>query len=103
MKLARRGFCFVVLLVALGVAGREFPESLSLLDDVSNDGELVAGELAAVPGLGFTVSFSPSKQRPIRGERSIQHNLARCASASGPSPSPCVGPDLLYRLHLQRK
>ena len=103
MKLARHGFCFVVLLLTLGVAAREFPESLSLVDDVSNDGELIACELEPVPGLGFAASISSTKQRRIVGERSIGHNLTCSTSASGLAPPTCVGPDLLYRLHLQRK
>jgi hypothetical protein len=103
MKFAGRSLCFVVLLLVLGVAGREVPELFSLTDDVSNDGELVTWADDAVPQLRL---LRPSQRDPrgaLRAACSGRLNPERVVFACRVPAFVVPGPALLHRLKLQRK
>jgi hypothetical protein len=102
-KLGNGVLCFLVLLVGLGVGLREVPECLSLLEDVSNDGELVISEADVLTQVRFAF---PSRQHPRRSLRLGSHTSAELEQLASTCPlRPCVpaGPDLLHRLAVQRE
>jgi hypothetical protein len=103
MKFAGRGLCFAVLLLALGVAGREVPELVSLTDDVSKDGELITWVEDAVPELKL---ISPSRRDPsstLPAAYSGWHHPEHVVLLRALPVCVIPGSDLLHRLNLQRK
>jgi hypothetical protein len=103
MKSARHRFCLMVLLLTLGVAGREMPESLSLTDDVSNDGECSIWDADSVPQLLFVRPSPSSRQESSLTAISSLPQFGWAHLLSGLSHHVIQGPDLLHRLALQRK
>jgi hypothetical protein len=97
---ANRAFCFLTLLLLLGMTGLEAPELLSLTDDTSNDPEVSE----CVWGNAFQISPEISAV-PDEGVRNF--------ALSGSLPPPLFGPyfsppqksvqDTLHLIALQRK
>jgi hypothetical protein len=103
VKFAGRSLCFAVLLLVLGVAGREVPELFSLTDDVSNDGELVTWADDAVPQLRLLRLSKRDPSNTLPGTYLTWLNPGYAVFARSVPAFVVPGPDLLHRLSLQKK
>ena len=102
MKSAGYGLRLLVLLLVLGIAGREAPEYASLSDDTSNDGELAVWDLDAIPEITLTRPLPCDPEIPP-AKFALLLPPNRIAPIFSGSPTVGAGSDLLHRLALQRK
>jgi hypothetical protein len=104
MKFAGRSLCFAVLLVVLGVAGREVPELFSLTDDVSNDGDVATRvDDAVLPEVRLLGPSQPDPTGTIFAACLAWHNPGYLVLVHSVPAFVVPGPDLLHRLSLQKK
>lgn len=95
----RRGFYFLLFLLALAVTGREAPEITKLADDVSNDGQVVQCQSEVAPRVAL--HRADSKGGPSFTRRSAF--FIEILQVRGPIVPSKTGQDLLRFLTLQRK
>ena len=94
---AKRSFCALIFLLAVGLAGIEAPELATLTDDVSNDSVVVLPLEEVLARLGADHS---ARADSLTFERPVFLPLEGYQSAPR---VPRAGRDLLHLLTVQRK
>ena|SRR5215469_8301441 len=97
-----RKLCFLVLMLAIAVVGREVPEYLSLTDDVSNDGEISVDWQDATSTVAAT-SLPHAESRRCRFTGSSRSNSLSFSISPVGVPATLTGRAILLLLCEQRK
>ncbi len=100
--MARRLLANFILLLCIGVMNRELPECMSLLDDVSNDGDVAVYNLRVPQCVSVRAcAHDPRAASASRKVSSALFLLTRRTSRL-PAPGPYSGVDLLRLIDQQR-